>query len=120
MSSRRFRGIEVQRALGEPIERGIEHAHEVVVGIADDAIGFLVPQHRHRDATAVGRIGGRVRLAQEPETVNGSVECPGPSRNAHPRSSRSGSTTVMPITSSSFLSFRTMIVRCAHGQAHDT
>ena len=43
-----------------------------------------------------------------------------PPVNAQPRSSRMGSTTERPMTSSRPLSIRPMIVRCAHGQAHET
>ncbi len=43
--------------------------------------------------------------------------CPGPSRNAHPRPSRTGSTTATETASSSPLSARTMSARCAQGQA---
>src|SRR5437773_9698308 len=45
---------------------------------------------------------------------------PDGSRNAQPFSSRIGSTTVMPMVSSSPFNFRKMTVRLAHGQANET
>ena len=61
--------VDVVRAR-ERIEFDFEHAHDVVVVVADDAPRRDVPQHRNRDAAAVGRVGRRVRFGQEAEAVD--------------------------------------------------
>ena len=46
-------GVEVEIVVArERVELGFEHAHDVVVVVADDAFRFFVPQRRHRHAAA--------------------------------------------------------------------
>ncbi len=59
--------IQVDLALGEAIELAVEHAHEVVVGIGDDAFRHRIPQHRDGEPSPIVRIGGLVGLAEELE-----------------------------------------------------
>ena len=47
------------------VKRGIEHANDFSGFIADDRLVFLVPQHRHRYASGVVRIGAQIELIQE-------------------------------------------------------
>ena len=50
---------------------GIEHAADVVLGVVDDAAGFLVPEHGDGDAALERRVGGEVGFAQEGKAVHG-------------------------------------------------
>ena len=77
--------IQIDPALGEAIEFTVEHAHEVVVGIGDDALGHRIPQHRDGEPSPIVWIGGLVDLAEELKAVNGIermarpfAECPAP------------------------------------------
>ncbi len=63
--------IQVNFALGEAIELAVEHAHEIVVGIGDDAMCCRVPQHRNSESPPIVRIGGLVGLAEELKSVDG-------------------------------------------------
>ena len=65
-------GKQVDLAPAQRREGIIEHPANVIFGIVDDPPGFLVPQHRHRDATVKTRIGGHISLAQEREAIDGS------------------------------------------------
>jgi len=63
--------IQIDRAFGEAIELAVEHTHEVVVGIGDDAFGYCIPQHGDCEPPPIGRIGGFVGLAEELKPVDG-------------------------------------------------
>lgn len=58
-------GAEVRRALGEPIENALDHAHQVVVGAADEASALCIAHDGCCDAPPVVRIGRAVSLTEE-------------------------------------------------------
>src|SRR5580692_11406157 len=71
-----FGRIEIDLRIGsEGIELAFQHAHDIVVGVADDAPSLLIPQHRNGDASGVGRIARRVGIAQELPAIDGIGLC---------------------------------------------
>ena len=60
-------------ARGEPAEGAVEHPADVVLGVVDDPVRFLVPKDGNGDAAVKSRIGGAVGLGEEFEAVDGIV-----------------------------------------------
>jgi hypothetical protein len=68
--------IQINSTLGKAIEFAVEHAHEIVVGIGDDAFRDPVPQRRDGEPPQIVRIGGLVGLAEELESIDGIKRMP--------------------------------------------
>ena len=64
----------------EFLERGIQHSDDFGGFVVDDGAPLFVPQHGHRHATGIMRIGKKIDLGQSRFAVGG-VEC-----GARPRS----------------------------------
>lgn len=102
--------------LREVVTRPRQH---ILVGQADVDFGGFFSSAVGDDHAREGIAGPDQGRGARSEGASGIdvLEWPDPSRNVHPMSSRIGSTTVMSMTSSSFLSLRIMVVRRAQGQS---
>ena len=63
-------GVQIRTARGKFMKFAVEHAHEIVVGIADDPTGHGVPQNRYGNARAIGWVGCRIGFGQIVKSID--------------------------------------------------